>query len=225
MTTIAGVDVTLVRARVSAMIWSSFASTLPQASHDGAAVSESELMAAARQWVIDRYPYNREHLLRSLEWLDRIAPGQREAVRLATLTHDMERAFPGPDQPHSTTMVDAAYERLHSERSARIVGEWLRARTTDATLVAEVERLIVAHEVGGWPEADLVQAADSLSILEVNVDLFLGFVRSGRFSLPDVRGKFELARDRIRIPDVRRLAVPMADRALERLRALEMELA
>jgi hypothetical protein len=79
--------------------------------------------------------------------------------------------------------------------------------------------------VGGWPEADLVQAADSLSILEVNVDLFLGFVRSGRFSLPDVRGKFELARDRIRIPHVRALAAPMADRALERLRALEMELA
>ena len=188
-------------------------------------MSESELMAAARQWVIDRYPYNREHLLRSLEWLDRIAPGQSEAVRLATLTHDMERAFPGPDQPHSTKMVDATYERLHSERSARIVGDWLRDQHTDASVVADVERLIVAHEVGGWPEADLVQAADSLSILEVNVDLFLGFVRSGRFSLPDVRAKFELARDRIRIPHVRRLAAPMADSALERLRALEMELA
>lgn len=188
-------------------------------------MSESDLMAAARQWVIDRYPYNREHLLRSLEWLDRIAPGQSEPVRLATLTHDMERAFPGPDQPHSTKMVDAAYERLHSARSARIVGDWLRDQDADASCVADVERLIVAHEVGGWPEADLVQAADSLSMLEVNVDLFLGFVRSGRFSLPDVRGKFELARDRIRMPHVRALAAPMAERALERLRALEMELA
>ncbi len=81
-------------------------------------------------------------------------------------------------------MVDATYERLHSERSARIVGDWLREQDADASFVADVERLIVAHEVGGWPEADLVQAADSLSILEINIDLFLGFVRSGRFSLP-----------------------------------------
>jgi hypothetical protein len=182
-------------------------------------------MAAARQWVIDRYPYNRQHLLRSLEWLDRVAPGQHEAVRLATLTHDMERAFPGPDQPHHAKLVDAEYERLHSARSARIVGDWLRDQHADASFIADVERLIVAHEVGGWPEADLVQAADSLSILEVNIDLFLGFVRSGRFTLADVRKKFEITRDRIRVPHLRTLAAPMADRALERLRALEMELA
>ena len=188
-------------------------------------MSESELMAAARQWVIDNYPYNREHLLRALDWLDRIAPDATIAMRLAVLTHDMERAFPGPDQPHYATFVDPEAERLHAERSARIVGDWLRARGADAPLIDEVTRLITAHEVGGWPEADLVQAADSLSILDTNVDLFLGFVRSGRFSLPEVREKFEAARDRIRVPRVRSMAAPLADRALERLRDLEMELA
>ena len=188
-------------------------------------MSESKLMAAARQWVIDRYPYNQNHLLRALEWLDRIAPGQREAVRLATLTHDMERAFPGPDHPHSTKFVDQECERLHAERSARIVGDWMREHGADPVLIADVEQLIRAHEVGGWPEANLVQAADSLSILETNIDLFLGFARSGRFTIPDVREKFEVARDRIRIPHLRELAAPMADLALGRLRALETELA
>jgi hypothetical protein len=180
-------------------------------------------MAAARRWVVDRYSFNREHLLRALEWLDRVAPGSPEPVRLATLTHDMERAFPGPDQPHYRTLVDPEAERLHSERSARIVGGWLRAQEADRSLVAEVERLIVAHEVGGWPEADLVQAADSLSILDTNVDLFLGFIRSERFTVSDVREKFEVSRDRIRIPRLGELAVPLAERALERLRAFEME--
>jgi hypothetical protein len=187
-------------------------------------MSESRLMTAARQWVIDRYPYNREHLLRSLEWLDRIAPGSPEGVRLAALTHDMERAFPGPDQPHSPKPVHPECERLHSERSARIVGEWLREQEADPALIAEVQRLIVAHEVGGWTEADLVQAADSLSFLDTNIDLFLGFVRSGRFTLPDVREKFEHSRDRIRLAHLREVAAPMADRALDRLRALELEL-
>lgn len=187
-------------------------------------MGESELMAAARQWVVDRYPYNREHLLRALEWLDRVAPGSTEAVRLATLTHDMERAFPGPDQPHSRRFVDAECERLHAERSARIVGDWLRDRHADAHLTSEVERLIRAHEVGGWPEADLVQAADSLSMLDTNIDLFLGFAQSGRFTVSDVREKFEVARDRIRIPHLKALAAPLADRALERLRDLEGKL-
>ena len=186
---------------------------------------ETELVARAREWVIERYPYNREHLLRSLDWLDRVAPESSEAVRLATVTHDMERAFPGPDQPIARSLVDPAYEQAHADRSARIVGEWLRDQRADDELVAEVQRLVRAHEVGGWPEADLVQAADSLSILETNVDLFLGFARSGQFAFEDVRRKFDRSRDRIRLPHLRTLAEPLAARALERLGALEQELA
>ena len=60
---------------------------------------ESGFVDRARHWVVENYPYNRDHLIRSLEWLDRLAPGLPEAVRLAALTHDMERAFPGPDSP------------------------------------------------------------------------------------------------------------------------------
>jgi hypothetical protein len=183
-------------------------------------MTESPLVAAARDWVVDRYPYNRDHLLRALEWLDRVAPGSDEAVRLATLTHDMERAFPGPDQPVNRTLVDPAYERAHSERSARIVGAWLRERRAEESLVSEVERLIVAHELGGWPEADLVQAADSLSFLETNVELFLGFVRSGRFSADDVGLKFDHAYERIRIPGLKRLAAPLHEEARQKLTAL-----
>ena len=119
---------------------------------------QTPLLDAARAWVIERYPYNRHHLLKALEWLDRVAPDSSEAVRLATLTHDMERAFPGPDQPVIKTLSDPEYERLHSLRSARIVGAWLREQHASEALVEHVEALIVAHEFGGWPEADLVQA-------------------------------------------------------------------
>src|SRR4029453_2653533 len=141
--------------------------------------------------VVENYPYNREHLLRALDWLDRLAPDAREAVRLATLTHDMERAFPGPDSPALQSLDDPVYGRLHSERSARIVAEWLTSHGADEQLTCDVAALIVAHEVGGTHEADLVQAAGRLRFLETNIDLFLGFVQSGRFSIDDVRTKFE----------------------------------
>lgn len=182
----------------------------------------SSLIETARQWVIDSYPYNSSHLLRSLEWLDRIAPGSREAVRLATLTHDMERAFPGPDSPVNTGANDEEYYRAHSERSAHIVGGWLREQQADPMLIADVEALIRVHEVGGWAEADLVQAADSLSFLDTNVDLFLGFARSGKFTIEDVRRKFDFSYERIRVPHARPLALPLLQAAQARLAALEI---
>jgi hypothetical protein len=183
--------------------------------------AESPLVAAARQWVIDNYPYNRHHLLRALEWLDHLAPASSEGVRLATLTHDMERAFPGPDSPEMTSLDDPRYNQLHCERSARIVTAWLRDRSAPEPLVSEVERLILAHETGGWAEADLVQAADSLSFLDTNVDLFLGFVNSGRFPADAVRWKFEHTYDRIKVPHARALARPLVTHACDRLSALE----
>ena len=148
--------------------------------------TESPLIPLGRLWVAANYPYNSTHLLKSLDWLDRLAPDASDAVRLATLTHDMERAFPGPDQPIAKTLSDPEYERAHSVRSARIVGAWLREQAAGDSLVDEVERLILAHEFGGWLEADLVQAADSLSFLETNIELFLApqFDEHGRSVAP-----------------------------------------
>jgi len=187
-------------------------------------VAESPIVSAAREWVIEHYPYNRNHLLRALEWLDHLAPASSDAVRLATLTHDMERAFPGPDSPALTALDDPHYNQLHCERSARIVTAWLRDRDAPEPLVSEVERLILAHETGGWAEADLVQAADSLSFLDTNVDLFLGFVRSGRFPADAVRWKFEHTYDRINVPRARALAGPLVTDACDRLSVLEQTL-
>ena len=186
-------------------------------------MTESSLVEAARKWVVDEYPYNRDHLVRALDWLDRIAPGSHEAVRLATLTHDMERAFPGPDQPVVKTLSDPDYERQHSLRSARIVGTWLREQHAKEGLVEHVEALIVAHEFGGWHEADLVQAVDSLSFLETNIDLFLGFVRSGKHPAHEVRKKFNSMFGRIQIPRLKDMARPLVDRALQQLDAVERE--
>jgi uncharacterized protein DUF4202 len=186
-------------------------------------IMDTPLVEAARAWVIERYPYNRHHLLKALEWLDRVAPHSSEAVRLATLTHDMERAFPGPDQPVIKTLSDPEYERVHSLRSARIVGAWLREQHAKEALVEHVEALVVAHEFGGWPEADLVQAADSLSFLETNIDLFLGFVRSGKHPAHEVRKKFNSMFGRIQVPRLKLLAQPLVDRALQQLDEVERE--
>lgn len=184
--------------------------------------TESALIQAASGWVVACYAYNSRHLLESLVWLDRIAPGSREAVRLATLTHDMERAFPGPDSPIMEGLGDSEYHAAHAARSARIVGAWLRDNGAEEILVRDVEALIRVHEDGGWPEANAVQAADSLSFLTTNVDLFLGFVGSGKFSASDVRWKFEYSYERIQLPHAKELARPLLDEALARLDKIQL---
>ena len=186
-------------------------------------MTDSPLIKAGRRWVIDSYPYNSHHLLKSLEWLDRIAPGCPETVRLAALTHDMERAFPGPDPPIPTRLNDQAYYKAHAERSARIVAAWVREQGADAAFVHDVEELVGAHEFGGWPEANLVQAADSLSFLETNIDLFLGFVRSGKYPARDVGIKFDRSYERIQISHAREFAVPLLKNARARLAELDLD--
>jgi uncharacterized protein DUF4202 len=187
---------------------------------------ESKQIEAAKNWVFEKYPYNRTHLLKSLEWLDRIAPGSSESVRLATLTHDMERAFPGPDQPVASPgkMNDPQYYAAHSARSARIVGAWLREQGLDEPAVLQVEELIRAHEVGGSPEANLVQAADSLSFLETNIDLFIGMLQKGSRTYNEVAAKFQETYERIQVPLAREIALPMYKDAMARLNSANRQL-
>ena len=181
--------------------------------------TESALIQLGRLWVIENYPYNSTHLLKSLEWVGRLAPDASEAVRLATLTHDMERAFGGPDAI-PIKMSDRAYEEAHSNRSARIVGEWLLANGAPGGLASDVEDLIRVHEWGGSPDANLVQAADSLSFLETNIDLMLGFAKTGKYSRADIAFKIDQMYERIQLPAATALARPMWERAKARLEAL-----
>lgn len=168
----------------------------------------SALLQRACDWVVENYPYNSTHLLKSLDWVERLAPHASEAVRLATLTHDMERAFGGPDAI-PIKMSDRAYEEAHSNRSARIVGEWLRTNGASPVLAAEVSDLIRVHEWGGSPDADLVQAADSLSFLETNIDLMIGFARTRKYAPAEIAHKIDQMYERIRVPQARELAAPI----------------
>jgi hypothetical protein len=181
-------------------------------------VNDTTLVALGRRWVIDRYPFNRTHLLRTLDWLDTLDPGAGEAVRLAALTHDMERAFDGPDAI-PVVMNSRQYEEAHSNRSARIVGAWLRDQGADPSLVDDVEALIRVHEWGGSPDANLVQAADSVSFLETNVDLMIDFAKSGRHPADVISEKINQMFHRIQVPAATELARPLWQRARQRFEA------
>jgi hypothetical protein len=179
--------------------------------------TDDPLERAALEWIA---PYwNAEHLVRTRDWLLALSPDAGPGLRLAALTHDIERHFPGGPAPDP---ADPGYARRHAERSALIVRDWLEGRRAPDGLVGEVARLVAAHEVGGWPDADLLQAADSLSFLEVNAARPAAWVREGRCDEETARRKLRDMHARIALPAAR----PHADALLARaLRRLDAELA
>ena len=180
------------------------------------AAAVTGLEREAERWIEPHW--NAIHLLRTRDWLLRLDPDASLAPRIAALVHDCERMFPGgravdPTIPHD----DEEYLREHSQRSARFAAEWLRDHGADESLVAEVEELVSLHETGGTADADLLQAADSLSFLDVNTALVLGWIADGRANLEQARAKLDYTLERIRLPEARELAVPLYERAVAQL--------
>ena len=65
-----------------------------------------------------------------------------------------------------------------------------------------------------------MQAADSLSFLETNIDLMVGFATTGKYSKADIAFKFDQMYERIQVPAVKQLARPMWEKAKSRLEDL-----
>lgn len=184
----------------------------------------NDLFDKATQWVNDKLPRHARHLIRAEHWLNQFAPEAPLSVRIATLTHDMERAFLGDDAPDMSRMVrptDTLYNIAHGRRSAKFVSEWLREQKADEEFIDIVSDLIVVHEYGGWPEADLVQAADSISFLEVNTQLFIGWIATAEHGWGYDRTvtKFNWMYDRITVPAAQKLAEPFFTAAMAQIEA------
>jgi len=171
----------------------------------------------AEEWAASFH--NRRHLVRARDWLVVLDPAADEELRLAALLHDAERNFPGGPVYDPGTMApdEERYLRAHAARSAEIVGGWLAEQGGRGETVDEVRRLILAHEWGGDERQDLVQAADSLSFLEVNAELVHGWVEDARCTRERGREQLRHMRDRIRLERARPVADALYEEAAARV--------
>jgi kynurenine formamidase len=180
------------------------------------------VLEQAQAWIDEVHPHAR-HLARTLDWLVVLDPDAGEATRVAAVTHDIERAFPdGAAEWDSARDWDSPeYNRWHQDRCADMILSRLPDLGADERLTGAVADLVRVHEDGGWPAADLVQAADSLSFLETMVPLVLGWVESGRATRERAAGKLRHSVERISpdLPAARERAEALLGPALARLRA------
>ncbi len=172
------------------------------------------LWPTAMAWV-EPY-YDSPHLRATVVWLVRLEPTAPEPLLIAALTHDMERHFPGGTQPNKAEGLwdDVEYNTRHAQRSADIVSEWLRDQEMPEAFVQEVIPAIQQHEFGGSPAGNLMQAADSLSFLDVNAALVARWVLGGETSLRHALRKLEWMYERIRLERAREMAQPLYQEAV-----------
>jgi hypothetical protein len=161
---------------------------------------------------------NGRHLIRTRDWLLELDPNAGEALRIAALTHDVERSIPGgPRQPADLPANDKSYRDAHAARSAEIVSAWLAEQGAGPDLIKNVADLVRMHEWGGSPSANLLQAADSISFLETTAPLASSWIKDRGYTRERSEQQFNWMLTRIQLPEAHRIAQPLFDSAMASL--------
>jgi len=108
-------------------------------------------------------PLDQEHAELTFGWIKKMKPHAGEALKLAGLLHDIERALYGDWKKGSVIKKDLI---KHQSLSAKEAGKFLTSIHADQKIIAKVKRLVKGHEQGGGDEEDTLCNADSLSLME-----------------------------------------------------------
>lgn len=110
------------------------------------------------------------HSKSTLKWLLKLKPDADEALQIAALGHDIERAVQQRKVRREDFPDYDRFKAAHANNSAEILKElMLECGVEDETLIQEVYDLVCRHEVGGDPRCDLLKDADGISFFEVNL--------------------------------------------------------
>ena len=146
------------------------------------AIDAPEALEGAKRNILEvikgsEVPEDFPHANNTLQWLLRLNPTADQALQIAALAHDIDRAST-QRKVHRADYPDYdVFKAAHAENGATILGEILNAHDVEPAIVRESCRLVRIHEVGGCPRSDLLKDADSLSYFEVNLHHY--FQREG----------------------------------------------
>ncbi len=123
-------------------------------------------------------PEDPRHSRNTLEWLLKLRPDADEALQIAALGHDIERAFERRKVKCADFSDYDAFKAAHARNSAGIIVEIMRECGVPEHMIEDVYHLVCLHETGGDKRSDIIRDADSLSFFEVNLPFY--FERSSK---------------------------------------------
>jgi hypothetical protein len=156
-------------------------------------------------------PQSFPHLKRTAYWIKQLKPDANEALLIAGVSHDIERAIYGNWVKGS---LDKQILQKHMDQSAQVITSFLKEEKVDNDLIELVIMLIANHEFGGNDSQNLLKDADSISFLENNAN---NFINNLELDKEEVRNKFDHTYKRITSPIARKIAKPMYQDAIKKL--------
>lgn len=109
-----------------------------------------------------------------LKWVLKLKPDADEALKIAALAHDIDRAITGiTEKDLSDYSKINEFKKEHSIRSANFIAELLAKHEYQEETIKKVKGLVEKHEVGGDSESDILMNADSLAYFEYNIPSYL----------------------------------------------------
>ena len=117
------------------------------------------------------------HSKNTLAWLLKLQPDANEALQIAALGHDIERAMERRKVRRADFDDYDEFKAAHASNSALVLREIMLEYGLPAAITDDVCRLVGQHEVGGDERCNLLKDADSISYFEVNLPLY--FEREG----------------------------------------------
>jgi hypothetical protein len=116
------------------------------------------------------------HSKNTLEWLFKLKPDADEALKIAALGHDIERAIEEQKVRRKDYKSYDEFKKAHASNSARILKKIMEECNVRKELVDDVFFLVSRHEIGGDKRVDVLKYADSISFFHVNLPYY--FVRN-----------------------------------------------
>jgi hypothetical protein len=112
------------------------------------------------------------HSKNTLEWLLRLKPDADEALKVAALGHDIERAIEERKVKREDFSSFDEFKKAHALNSARIMAEIMAECTIGKKLADDIFSLVAHHETGGDEMAEVLKEADTISYFDVNLPLY-----------------------------------------------------
>lgn len=182
---------------------------------------ETELYKKVEKFVEDSFAkedvvhkHTPIHLKLTAECLRELKPDANEALLIAALSHDIDRAFVARNfKGVKGEFKSPEYLKDHQGKCAKIIRDFLMENNAGEELANKVSHLVSKHEEGGDADQDLLKDADSLS-----------FFRGGnaksiaeKFPNGDIKGKIDWMFERITSESAKEIARPKYEEAIKEL--------
>ena len=117
-------------------------------------------------------PEDSIHSKNTREWVLKLKPEADMALQIAALGHDIERSIEERKIKRENFTDYDDFKKAHSHNSATILQEILLKYDVKQDFIDKVVDLVLWHEFGGTPEANILKYADSISFFDVNLPFY-----------------------------------------------------